>query len=171
MLIEEGGVEAVVYFEPKDLGYSEYLCGKNGAVRKTLLALLDASGPRPWTSLALDFAQTPFVSSEALGLFITLQKKCQAKKVAMTFRHVLPEFYEVLDFVKLNKFFTVEDPPPLPRQPDPLPVPPWPPVPETVQLAPADPVRGPVRHLVSVQRDLARELRLAHLNLAKKWLS
>jgi anti-sigma B factor antagonist len=69
-----------------------------------LFSLVDEVGRR---KVLLNFANVEFLSSAALGKFITLQKKLQAANGRLILCNIDPEIYEVFEITKLDKFFTI----------------------------------------------------------------
>src|SRR5262245_38093547 len=73
-----------------------------------LFKLADGLGRR---MLVLDFSNVEYLSSTALGKFITLNKKVKAGGGQLVFRNMDPQIYEVFDVTKLNKLFRIEHEP------------------------------------------------------------
>jgi anti-sigma B factor antagonist len=69
-----------------------------------LFSLVDEVGRR---KVLLNFANVEFLSSAALGKFITLQKKLHAANGRLILCNIDPEIYEVFEITKLDKFFTI----------------------------------------------------------------
>jgi anti-sigma B factor antagonist len=69
-----------------------------------LFSLVDEVGRR---KVLLNFASVEFLSSAALGKFITLQKKLQAANGRLILCNIDPEIHEVFEITKLDKFFTI----------------------------------------------------------------
>ena len=73
-------------------------------IGEQLFSLVDEVGRR---KVLLNFANVEFLSSAALGKFITLQKKLQATNGRLILCNIDPEIYEVFEITKLDKFFTI----------------------------------------------------------------
>jgi anti-sigma B factor antagonist len=58
-------------------------------------------------ALLLNFSGVEFVSSAALGKFITLDRKVKAAKGRMKMSDVRPEIMEVFEITKLNRVFDI----------------------------------------------------------------
>jgi anti-sigma B factor antagonist len=69
-----------------------------------LFGLVDEVGRR---KLLLNFGNVEFLSSAALGKFITLQKKLQAANGRLILCNIDPDILEVFEITKLDKFFTI----------------------------------------------------------------
>jgi anti-sigma B factor antagonist len=69
-----------------------------------LFSLVDEVGRR---KILLSFVNVEFLSSAALGKFITLQKKLQAAGGRLVLCAIDPEIYEVFEITHLDKFFTI----------------------------------------------------------------
>ena len=70
-----------------------------------LFDLVDNQGNR---KLLLDFEKVVFVSSAALGKFITLNKKVNAAGGRLILCNIDPQIYEVFEITKLNKLFNIQ---------------------------------------------------------------
>src|SRR6266478_8561678 len=73
-------------------------------IGEQLFGLVDEVGRR---KLLLNFGNVEFLSSAALGKFITLQKKLQAASGRLILCGIDPEIYEVFEITHLDKFFTI----------------------------------------------------------------
>ena len=57
--------------------------------------------------ILLNFGNVEYLSSAALGKFITLNKKVQAAKGKLVLCNIAPEILEVFEITKLDKFFKI----------------------------------------------------------------
>jgi len=57
--------------------------------------------------ILLNFGSVEYLSTVALGKFITLQKKLQVVGGKLVLCHIDPEIYEVFEITKLNKLFEI----------------------------------------------------------------
>jgi anti-sigma B factor antagonist len=74
------------------------------AIGDQLFGLVDEVGRR---KLLLNFSNVEFLSSAALGKFITLQKKVQAATGSLVLCNIDSDILEVFEITKLDKFFTI----------------------------------------------------------------
>lgn len=59
--------------------------------------------------LLLSFSNVDHLSSAALGMLITLNKKVKEKKGALKLSDIKPQIYEVFKITRLNKMFEIYD--------------------------------------------------------------
>ena len=59
-----------------------------------------------WRKILFDWGNVEYVSSTALGKFITLEKTMQGNGGKMVICQVDPQIFEVFKITRLNKFFT-----------------------------------------------------------------
>ena len=74
-------------------------------IHDQLLALADEPGE---SDLLLDFGNVEYLSSAALGKFITLNKKVNAAQGKLVLCNIDPQIYEVFEITKLNKLFNIQ---------------------------------------------------------------
>ena len=70
-----------------------------------LYSLVEDEGHR---QLLLNFGNVQYLSSAALGKFITLNKKVQAAGGKLVLCNIDPNIYEVFEITKLNKLFNIQ---------------------------------------------------------------
>ncbi len=58
--------------------------------------------------ILLNFGNVEYLSSAALGKFITLNKKVQAAGGKLVLCNIDPNIYEVFEITKLNKLFNIQ---------------------------------------------------------------
>ena len=73
-------------------------------IGEQLFSLVDELGRR---KLLLNFSNVEYLSSAALGKFITLNKKVNAAGGRLILCNIDPQIYEVFEITKLNKLFTI----------------------------------------------------------------
>ena len=73
-------------------------------IGEQLFSLVDELGRR---KLILNFSNVEYLSSAALGKFITLNKKVNAAGGRLVLCNIDPQIYEVFEITKLNKLFTI----------------------------------------------------------------
>jgi anti-sigma B factor antagonist len=78
------------------------------AVRPDLFARIEQ---RPACKLLLNFRNVEYVSSAALGLFITLHRTMEAGGGRLVFCFLRPEIYEVFEQFKFDRILFIEDDP------------------------------------------------------------
>src|ERR1700674_2008854 len=71
-------------------------------IGEQLFSLVDDLGRR---KLLLNFSNVEYLSSAALGKFITLNKKVNAAGGRLILCNIDPQIYEVFEITKLNKLF------------------------------------------------------------------
>ena len=74
-------------------------------IGEQLFGLVDEEGRR---KLLLNFGNVEYLSSAALGKFITLNKKVNAAGGRLILCNIDPQIYEVFEITKLDKFFKIE---------------------------------------------------------------
>ena len=74
-------------------------------IGEQLFSLVDELGRR---KLILNFSNVEYLSSAALGKFITLNKKVNAAGGRLVLCNIDPQIYEVFEITKLNKLFTIK---------------------------------------------------------------
>ena len=74
-------------------------------IGEQLFSLVDELGRR---KLVLNFSNVEYLSSAALGKFITLNKKINAVQGMLVLCNIVPEIYEVFAITKLNKLFNIQ---------------------------------------------------------------
>jgi anti-sigma B factor antagonist len=74
-------------------------------IGEDLFSLVDELGRR---KLLLNFANVEYLSSAALGKFITLNKKVQGAGGKLILCNIDPNIYEVFEITKLNKLFNIQ---------------------------------------------------------------
>jgi len=68
-----------------------------------LYALVESGGA---TAMVLDFNDVRFLSSQALGVLLTLRQKSEARKVKVALTRIRPELLRVFKITNLDKLFT-----------------------------------------------------------------
>ena len=74
-------------------------------IGEQLFSLVDEVGRR---KLLLNFGNVEYLSSAALGKFITLNKKVNAAGGRLILCNIDPQIYEVFEITKLNKLFNIQ---------------------------------------------------------------
>jgi len=74
-------------------------------IGEQLFRLVDELGRR---KLLLNFGNVEYLSSAALGKFITLNKKVNAAGGRLILCNIDPQIYEVFELTKLNKLFNIK---------------------------------------------------------------
>jgi anti-sigma B factor antagonist len=74
-------------------------------IGEQLFSLVDDLGRR---KLLLNFSNVEYLSSAALGKFITLNKKVNAAGGRLILCNIDPQIYEVFEITKLNKLFNIQ---------------------------------------------------------------
>jgi len=74
-------------------------------IGEDLFSLVDELGRR---KILLNFGNVEYLSSAALGKFITLNKKVQAAQGKLVLCNIDPNIYEVFEITKLNKLFNIQ---------------------------------------------------------------
>jgi anti-sigma B factor antagonist len=99
--VEQIGDVTVVKFTGKKILDEQYI----QSIGEQLLSLVDELGRR---KMLLNFGNVEYLSSAALGMFITLNKKVNAAGGRLTFCNIDPHIYEVFEITKLNKLFNIQ---------------------------------------------------------------
>jgi len=99
-VVDDGDVTIVNFIDKKIL--DEQNIQKIG---EDLFSLVDEQGRR---RLILNFRNVDYLSSAALGKFITLNKKVQAAGGKLALCNIDPNIYEVFEITKLNKLFNIQ---------------------------------------------------------------
>ena len=73
-------------------------------IGEQLFSLVDELGRR---KILLNFGNVEYLSSAALGKFITLNKKVNAASGKLILCNIDPQIYEVFEITKLNKLFNI----------------------------------------------------------------
>ena len=73
-------------------------------IGEQLFSLVEELGRR---KLLLNFNNVEYLSSAALGKFITLSKKVQTAGGKLILCNIDPQIYEVFEITKLNKYFNI----------------------------------------------------------------
>jgi anti-sigma B factor antagonist len=73
-------------------------------IGEQLFGLVDEVGRR---KVLLNFANVEFLSSAALGKFITLHKKLQGLGGKLILAGISPEIFEVFEITRLDKYFKI----------------------------------------------------------------
>ena len=96
---ERGGVLVVRFTESKitDPARMEEL-------GRELSRLVDTEHP---SKLLLNFEKVDYLSSEALRVFLLLNKKLQARGTILKLSNVAPEIFQVFEITGLNKVFVM----------------------------------------------------------------
>ncbi len=74
-------------------------------IGEDLFSLVDELGRR---KLLLNFGNVEYLSSAALGKFITLNKKVHGAGGKLILCNIGPQIYEVFEITKLNKLFNIQ---------------------------------------------------------------
>lgn len=74
-------------------------------IGEDLFSLVDELGRR---KILLNFGNVEYLSSAALGKFITLNKKVAAAGGKLVLCNIDPQIYEVFEITKLNKLFNIQ---------------------------------------------------------------
>ena len=74
-------------------------------IGEDLFHLVDTEGRK---KILLNFGNVEYLSSAALGKFITLNKKVQAAGGKLVLCNIDPNIYEVFEITKLNKLFNIQ---------------------------------------------------------------
>jgi anti-sigma B factor antagonist len=99
--VEESGDVTIVQFIDRKI-LDEQNIQKIG---EDLFSLVDELGRR---KILLNFGNVEYLSSAALGKFITLNKKVQAAQGKLILCNIDPNIYEVFEITKLNKLFNIQ---------------------------------------------------------------
>jgi len=74
-------------------------------IGEDLFSLVDELGRK---KILLNFSNVEYLSSAALGKFITLNKKVQASQGKLIMCNISDDIYEVFEITKLNKLFNIQ---------------------------------------------------------------
>ena len=99
--VEESGDVTIVQFIDRKI-LDEQNIQKIG---EDLFSLVDELGRR---KILLNFGNVEYLSSAALGKFITLNKKVNAAGGRLILCNIDPQIYEVFEITKLDKFFNIQ---------------------------------------------------------------
>lgn len=99
--VEEIGDVTVVNFIDKKILDEQNI----QRIGEDLFSLVDELGRR---KILLNFSIVEYLSSAALGKFITLNKKVQAAGGKLVLCNIEPNIYEVFEITKLNKLFNIQ---------------------------------------------------------------
>ena len=99
--LEEVGDVTVVSFVDKKILDEQNI----QIIGEQLFSLVDELGRR---KLILNFSNVEYLSSAALGKFITLNKKVNAAGGRLVLCNIDPQIYEVFEITKLNKLFNIQ---------------------------------------------------------------
>jgi anti-sigma B factor antagonist len=99
--VEDIGEVTVVHFTDKKILDEQNI----QVIGEQLFSLVDELGRR---KLLLNFANVEYLSSAALGKFITLNKKVKTAGGTLILCTIDPTIYEVFEITKLNKLFNIQ---------------------------------------------------------------
>jgi anti-sigma B factor antagonist len=99
--VEEIGEVTVVNFVDKKILDEQNI----QTIGEQLFSLVDEQGRK---KLLLNFSNVEYLSSAALGKFITLNKKVNAVAGKLILCNIDPQIYEVFEITKLNKLFNIQ---------------------------------------------------------------
>jgi anti-sigma B factor antagonist len=99
--VEDIGEVTVVNFTDKKILDEQNI----QIIGEQLFSLVDELGRR---KLILNFSNVEYLSSAALGKFITLNKKVNAAGGRLVLCNIDPQIYEVFEITKLNKLFNIQ---------------------------------------------------------------
>ena len=99
-LRHEGGVAIVTLLERKILGEVEVQ-----RLGEQLYALVDQEGCK---KILISFRQVQYLSSEANGKLITLNKKLNRADGRLILCEINPQIFEMFELTKLNKLFDIQ---------------------------------------------------------------
>lgn len=74
-------------------------------IGEDLFSLVDELGRK---KILLNFSNVEYLSSAALGKFITLNKKVQSSGGKLVMCNISDDIYEVFEITKLNKLFNIQ---------------------------------------------------------------
>ena len=101
MEVEDNGEITIVNFIDRKI-LDEQNIQKIG---EDLFSLVDELGRK---KIQLNFSNVEYLSSAALGKFITLNKKVQASGGKLVMCNITEDIYEVFEITKLNKLFNIQ---------------------------------------------------------------
>src|SRR5271167_3738162 len=99
--VEDIGEVTVVNFTDKKILDEQNI----QVIGEQLFSLVDELGRR---KLLLNFSNVEYLSSAALGKFITLNKKVKTAGGTLILCAIDPQIYEVFEITKLNKLFNIQ---------------------------------------------------------------
>src|SRR5262245_50957532 len=99
--VEDIGDVTVVNFTDKKILDEQNI----SVIGEQLFSLVDDLGRR---KILLNFGNVEYLSSAALGKFITLNKKVIQTGGRLILCNIDPQIYEVFEVTKLNRLFTIE---------------------------------------------------------------
>jgi anti-sigma B factor antagonist len=99
--VEDIGDVTVVNFTDKKILDEQNI----QVIGEQLFSLVDELGRR---KILLNFGNVEYLSSAALGKFITLNKKVNAAGGRLILCNIDPQIYEVFEITKLNKLFNIQ---------------------------------------------------------------
>jgi anti-sigma B factor antagonist len=99
--VEDIGEVTVVNFTDKKILDEQNI----QVIGEQLFSLVDELGRR---KLLLNFSNVEYLSSAALGKFITLNKKVKGAGGSLILCAIDPQIYEVFEITKLNKLFNIQ---------------------------------------------------------------
>jgi anti-sigma B factor antagonist len=98
--VEDFGDVTVVNFTDKKILDEQNI----QVIGEQLFSLVDELGRR---KIVLNFRNVEYLSSAALGKFITLNKKVNGAGGKLALCNIDPQIYEVFEITKLNKLFNI----------------------------------------------------------------
>lgn len=98
--VEDIGEVAVVNFTDKKILDEQNI----QLIGEQLFSLVDELGRK---KILLNFRNVEYLSSAALGKFITLNKKVNGAAGKLVLCNIDPQIYEVFEITKLNKLFNI----------------------------------------------------------------
>lgn len=99
--VEDIGDVTVVNFTDKKILDEQNI----QVIGEQLFSLVDELGRR---KILLNFRNVEYLSSAALGKFITLNKKINGVSGKLVLCNIDPQIYEVFEITKLNKLFNIQ---------------------------------------------------------------
>jgi anti-sigma B factor antagonist len=99
--VEDIGEVTVVSFTDKKILDEQNI----QVIGEQLFSLVDDLGRR---KILLNFGNVDYLSSAALGKFITLNKKVAQAGGKLILCNIAPQIYEVFEITKLNRLFKIE---------------------------------------------------------------
>lgn len=99
--VEDNGEIAIVNFTDRKI-LDEQVIQKIG---EDLFSLIDQYDRR---KILLNFSNVDYLSSAALGKFITLNKKVQAKNGRLVMCHINEDIFEVFEITRLDRLFNIQ---------------------------------------------------------------
>jgi anti-sigma B factor antagonist len=99
--VEDGEDSAVIRFVPRSVSLD---AANVEVVAHLLTALLDGQTPG---HLVIDFGPVVFLTSEALGVLLSLHKRVASTGGRLTLLNLREEVYEVFEVTKLNQILRV----------------------------------------------------------------